>query len=84
MTVQRILEQKSIDTIRFLAAEAVQKAGFGHPEMPMGAATMAYTLWDRFLKHNPDWPDRARFGMQVTIMQRSPRLIPTGTMCSTD
>ncbi len=64
MTEQRTLDQKSINTIRFLAADAVQSAGSGHPGTPMGAATIAYTLWDRFLKHNPTnhgWPDRDRF-----------------------
>ncbi len=64
MTEQRLIDQKSINTIRFLAADAVQRAGSGHPGTPMGAAAMAYTLWDRFLKHNPrnpDWPDRDRF-----------------------
>ncbi len=53
-----------INTIRFLAVDAVQKANSGHPGAPMGAAPMAYVLWDRFLKHNPgdpDWPDRDRF-----------------------
>jgi transketolase len=64
MTEQTILDQKSINTIRFLAADAVQRARSGHPGTPMGAATMAYTLWDRFLEHNPTnpgWPDRDRF-----------------------
>lgn len=58
------LEQKCINTIRFLSADAVQKANSGHPGAPMGAAPMAYVLWDRFLKHNPrnpHWPDRDRF-----------------------
>ncbi len=44
--------------------DAVQKAGSGHPGMPMGAAAMAYVLWTRHLKHNPadpQWPDRDRF-----------------------
>jgi transketolase len=44
--------------------DAVEKAGSGHPGTPMGAATMAYVLWDRFLEHNPAnhaWPDRDRF-----------------------
>jgi transketolase len=61
---QASLDQKSINTIRFLAVDAVQKARSGHPGTPMGAATMAFTLWDRFLKHNPtnpNWPDRDRF-----------------------
>jgi len=58
------LDQRCINTIRMLAADAVQKAKSGHPGMPMGAATMAYALWARFLKHNPGnpaWPDRDRF-----------------------
>jgi transketolase len=53
-----------IDTIRMLAADAVQNANSGHPGMPMGAAAMAFTLWNRFLKHNPkdpNWFDRDRF-----------------------
>ena len=44
--------------------DAVQQADSGHPGTPMGAAPMAYTLWTRFLRHNPgnpDWPDRDRF-----------------------
>ena len=58
------LDLLCINTMRFLAIDAVEKAGSGHPGTPMGAAPMAYVLWDRFLKHNPDdpkWPDRDRF-----------------------
>ena len=58
------LDQRCINTIRMLAADAVQQAKSGHPGMPMGAAAMAYVLWTRFLKHNPSnpkWPDRDRF-----------------------
>jgi len=58
------LERTSINTIRFLSVDAVQKANSGHPGMPMGAAAMAYVLWARHLKHNPHnprWPDRDRF-----------------------
>lgn len=58
------IDELSINTIRFLAVDAVEKAKSGHPGMPMGAATIAYVLWDRFLKHNPvdpKWPDRDRF-----------------------
>ena len=58
------LDQLCINTIRMLAADAVQKAKSGHPGMPMGAAAMAYVLWTRFLRHNPadpHWPDRDRF-----------------------
>ncbi len=58
------LETLAINTIRMLSADAVQNANSGHPGMPMGAAAMAYTLWTKFLKHNPkdpDWFDRDRF-----------------------
>ena len=58
------LDELCINTLRFLAVDAVQKANSGHPGAPMGAATIAYVVWDRFLKHNPDdskWPDRDRF-----------------------
>ena len=58
------LDQLCINTLRFLAVDTVQKARSGHPGAPMGAAPMAYVLWDRFLKHNPTdpkWPDRDRF-----------------------
>ncbi|MDP9236837.1 MAG: transketolase [Chloroflexota bacterium] len=58
------LDQLCINTIRTLSMDAVQKANSGHPGAPMGAASMAYTLWDRVLKHNPNdpaWPDRDRF-----------------------
>ena len=58
------LDQLCVNTLRFLAVDTVQKARSGHPGAPMGAAPMAYVLWDRFLKHNPDdpaWPDRDRF-----------------------
>ncbi len=58
------LDQLSINTIRFLAVDAVQKANSGHPGLPMGAAPMAYTLWTRHLRHNPanpQWFDRDRF-----------------------
>ncbi|MBN1378868.1 MAG: transketolase [Gammaproteobacteria bacterium] len=58
-----IIEQ-SLNTIRILSAEMVQKANSGHPGMPMGAAAMAYAIWMRHLRHNPanpDWPNRDRF-----------------------
>jgi transketolase len=58
------LEQKAVNTIRFLAVDAIQKANSGHPGMPMGCADFAYVLWMRFLRFNPadpDWPDRDRF-----------------------
>jgi transketolase len=58
------LDELCINTLRFLAVDMVQKANSGHPGLPMGSASMAYTLWDRSLKfnpHDPDWPDRDRF-----------------------
>ena len=63
MTVSA-LDQLCVNAIRMLSVDTVQKARSGHPGAPMGAAPMAYVLWDRFLKHNPadpDWPDRDRF-----------------------
>jgi len=58
------LQTLSINTIRFLAADAVEKAKSGHPGTPMGLAPLAYVLWKIFLKHNPKnpkWADRDRF-----------------------
>ena len=58
------LDELCVNTIRFLSIDAVQKAGSGHPGMPMGAAPMGYVLWTRHLKHNPAdprWFDRDRF-----------------------
>jgi transketolase len=49
-------DEKRIDTIRFLAVDAVQKANSGHPGMPLGAAAAAYTLWSRHLRHDPADP----------------------------
>jgi transketolase len=63
-TTDEELDQLSINTIRTLAMDAVEKAKSGHPGAPMGMAPMAYTLWTRFLKHDPAdirWPDRDRF-----------------------
>jgi len=63
MTDQKLCEDRCINAIRFLAADAVEKARSGHPGMPMGAAAMAYTLWMRHLKHNPSnprWVNRDR------------------------
>jgi len=64
MLPSKELEQKAINTLRFLSADAVQKANSGHPGLPMGAAAMAYTLWTRHLRHNPHdsvWANRDRF-----------------------
>ncbi|MBU8877932.1 transketolase [Bacillus sp. FJAT-29790] len=54
----------SISSIRTLSIDAIEKANSGHPGMPMGAAPMAYTLWTRFMNHNPknpEWFNRDRF-----------------------
>ncbi|MEO6601006.1 MAG: transketolase [Polyangiaceae bacterium] len=58
------LDRLCINTIRFLSVDMIEKAGSGHPGLPMGAAPMAYVLWTRFLRHNPknpSWWDRDRF-----------------------
>ncbi len=58
------LEELCINSIRFLAIDAVQKANSGHPGLPMGAAPMAFVLWDRFMQFNPKnpkWFNRDRF-----------------------
>lgn len=58
------LQERAINAIRFLSADAIQKANSGHPGMPMGAAAMAFTLWTRHLRFNPNnpmWWDRDRF-----------------------
>ncbi|HTL11313.1 MAG TPA: transketolase, partial [Bdellovibrionota bacterium] len=58
------LDRLCIDTIRTLSIDAVQKADSGHPGLPLGAAPMAYVLWQNHLKHSPTdphWPDRDRF-----------------------
>src|SRR5512139_1621617 len=58
------LQGRAINTIRFLSADAVQKANSGHPGLPMGAASLAFTLWTRHLRfnpRNPHWPGRDRF-----------------------
>ncbi len=58
------IDQLSINTIRFLAVDAVQKANSGHPGMPMGCAPIAYTLYKNYMNHNPQspkWLNRDRF-----------------------
>ena len=63
-TDPQALENLCINTIRILSADAVQNANSGHPGMPMGAAAMAYTLWTKHMKYNPQnpsWADRDRF-----------------------
>jgi transketolase len=58
------LDKLCINTLRFLAVDAVEQAHSGHPGLPLGAAPMAYVLWSRFLRHDPrdpHWCDRDRF-----------------------
>lgn len=64
MKAKHSLDELSVNAIRMLSIDAVQKAESGHPGLPMGAASMAYVLWTHFLKHNPSnpqWYDRDRF-----------------------
>jgi transketolase len=58
------LDQRCINAIRILSVDMSERAGSGHPGLPLGASPMAYTLWDRFLRHspeNPRWFNRDRF-----------------------
>ncbi len=58
------IDNMSVNAIRVLAADAVQKANSGHPGLPLGAAAVAYELWTKEMKHNPanpDWANRDRF-----------------------
>lgn len=64
MNITLELQNRAINTLRFLSADAVQKANSGHPGLPMGAAAIAYTLFTRHLRFNPQnpaWPNRDRF-----------------------
>src|SRR6266542_3367681 len=58
------LTMRAINTIRFLAVDAVQKAKSGHPGTPMGLAPLSYLLWTKYLRYNPanpEWAGRDRF-----------------------
>ena len=58
------IDEKSVNAIRVLAADAIQKANSGHPGLPLGAAPMAYELWAKYLNFsysNTDWFNRDRF-----------------------
>ena len=64
MSVPKNLQEKAINTLRFLSADAIQKANSGHPGLPMGTAAIAYTIWTKHLRHspkNPKWINRDRF-----------------------
>src|SRR5215475_2986539 len=61
---QRELDELSINALRFLAVDGVQKANSGHPGAPLGCAPIAYLLYHKLMKHNPKhfkWSDRDRF-----------------------
>jgi len=61
---QGSFERKCINTIRFLAVDAVEKAHSGHPGMPMETSDLAYVLWTKIMRYNPknpQWPNRDRF-----------------------
>ncbi len=63
-TLNHDLDQRCINAMRILSVDMSERAGSGHPGLPLGAAPMAYTLWDRFLRHspaNPRWFNRDRF-----------------------
>ncbi|HKC12582.1 MAG TPA: transketolase, partial [Vicinamibacteria bacterium] len=58
------IDSLCVNTIRTLAIDAIQQANSGHPGTPMGMAPVAYCLWQRFLRFDPEdpiWPDRDRF-----------------------
>ena len=64
MTLHDDLQNRAVNTLRFLSADMVQQANSGHPGLPMGCAAIAYTIWTRHLRHNPQnpfWPNRDRF-----------------------
>src|SRR5262245_24892461 len=62
------IDALSINTIRTLSMDAVQQANSGHPGTPMALAPVAYTLWQRYLRYDPNdptWPNRDRFVLSV-------------------
>lgn len=77
LKTQANVARRSIDTVRTLAMDAVQKAGSGHPGTAMALAPLAYTIFTKFLRHNPEnpkWPDRDRFVLSAghaSILQYS-------------
>jgi transketolase len=66
------LERLAINTIKFLAIDAIEQANSGHPGLPMGAADYAFILWSRYLKHDPrdpSWADRDRFVLSAATVR---------------
>ena len=70
------IETRTINTIRFLAADAVQRAESGHPGTPMALAPVAYTLWTRHLRHSPE---PGRIGTGLSCLQATPRCFCTAS-----
>ena len=69
----------TINCMRVLSMEAIQKANSGHPGITMGAAPMAYELWAHHMKHNPinpEWVNRDRFVLWWTRLNASLFIIP--------
>ena len=77
LQTQQDVARRSIDAVRTLAMDAVQKAGNGYPGTAMALAPLAYTIFMRFLRHNPEnpgWKDRDRFVLSAghaSILQYS-------------
>ncbi len=77
LKTQQGVTRRSIDTVRTLAMDAVQKAGNGHPGTAMAMAPLAYTIFTKFMRHNPEnpgWKDRDRFVLSAghaSILQYS-------------
>ncbi|MDQ3363128.1 MAG: transketolase, partial [Actinomycetota bacterium] len=77
MKTQQDVARRSIDAVRTLAMDAVQKAGNGHPGTAMAMAPLAYTIFTKFMRHNPQnpgWKDRDRFVLSAghaSILQYS-------------
>ena len=77
LDIQQDVARRSIDTVRTLAMDAVQKAGNGHPGTAMALAPLAYTIFTKFMRHNPEnpgWKDRDRFVLSAghaSILQYS-------------
>src|ERR671921_2155981 len=67
-TDQRALDELCVNTIRTLSIDAVQQANSGHPGTPMAMAPVVYTLWQSFLRFDPEdpiWPNRDRFVLSI-------------------
>src|SRR6476659_4243603 len=68
VSVSSSIDLTSVNTIRTLAMDAVQAANSGHPGTPMAMAPVAYTLWQQFLRFDPQdpvWPNRDRFVLSI-------------------